>query len=134
VRGDVYSFGVMLLELLTGKRPTDVIFSEGLTLHDWVRRHYPQDVGGAVAHAPWRRDVVDGTVQVADMAVVELIELGLACTQYSPALRPSMADVCHEITLIKEDLAKHGGADAAADDGGRSFSTTKIRYSPTPAN
>ncbi|KAM0918395.1 hypothetical protein ACQ4PT_008946 [Festuca glaucescens] len=125
VRGDVYSFGVMLLELLTGKRPTDVIFSEGLTLHDWVRRHYPHDLAGAVAHAPWRRDVVDGTVQVADMAVVELIELGLACTQYSPALRPTMADVCHEITLVKEDVAKHGGADAADDDGGRSFSTTK---------
>uniref|UniRef100_A0ACD5ZTZ9 Uncharacterized protein n=1 Tax=Avena sativa TaxID=4498 RepID=A0ACD5ZTZ9_AVESA len=124
VRGDVYSFGVMLLELLTGKRPTDVIFSEGLTLHDWVRRQYPHDLAGAVAHAPWRQAVFDGTVPVADMAVVELIELGLACTQYSPALRPTMADVCHEITLIKEDLAKHCGA-GAADDGGRSFSTTK---------
>ena len=122
MRGDVYSFGVMLLELLTGKRPTDVIFSEGLTLHDWVRRHYPKDVAGAVAHARWKRD---GTVPVADMAVVELIELGLACTQHSPALRPSMADVCHEITLIKEDLAKHGGTGAARrDDGDRSFSTT----------
>uniref|UniRef100_A0ACD5XSB2 Uncharacterized protein n=1 Tax=Avena sativa TaxID=4498 RepID=A0ACD5XSB2_AVESA len=124
VRGDVYSFGVMLLELLTGKRPTDVIFSEGLTLHDWVRRHYPHDLAGAVAHASWRQAVFDGTAPVADMAVVELIELGLACTQYSPALRPSMADVCHEITLIKEDLAKHGGANTN-DDGGQSFSTTK---------
>ena len=28
----------------------------------------------------------------ADVAVVELIELGLACTQHSPALRPTMAD------------------------------------------
>ena len=125
MRGDVYSFGVMLLELLTGKRPTDVIFSEGLTLHDWARRHYPQDVAGAVAHALWQRaDVVDGTVPVPDMAVVDLIELGLACTQYSPALRPTMADVCHEITLIKENLAKHGGAGAQANDGDRSFSTT----------
>uniref|UniRef100_J3MBX4 non-specific serine/threonine protein kinase n=1 Tax=Oryza brachyantha TaxID=4533 RepID=J3MBX4_ORYBR len=43
-QGDVYSFGVMMLELITGKRPTDVIFHEGLTLHDWVRRHYPHDV------------------------------------------------------------------------------------------
>ncbi|KAF7094161.1 hypothetical protein CFC21_096494 [Triticum aestivum] len=115
-RGDVYSFGVLILELLTGKRPTDVIFDEGLTLHDWVRRHYPHDVAGAVAHAPWRRD---GTV--ADMAVVELMELGLACTQHSPALRPTMADVCHEITMIKDGLAKHAGA----DDGDRSFSTIK---------
>jgi hypothetical protein len=45
------------------------------------------------------------------VAVVELIELGLVCTQHSPALRPTMADVCHEITLRKEDLARHGAAD-----------------------
>ncbi|KAF7099910.1 hypothetical protein CFC21_101491 [Triticum aestivum] len=115
-RGDVYSFGVLILELLTGKRPTDVIFDEGLTLHDWVRRHYPHDVAAAVAHAPWRQGGA-----VADMAVVELIELGLACTQHSPALRPTMADVCHDITMIKDGLAKHAGA----DDGDRSFSTVK---------
>jgi hypothetical protein len=42
----------MLPELITGKRPTDVIFHEGLTLHDWVRRHYPHDVGAVLAHAP----------------------------------------------------------------------------------
>lgn len=116
----MYSFGVLILELITGKRPTDVIFDEGQTLHDWVRRHYPHDVTGALAHSPWRRSV-GAALPVADMAVVELIELGLACTQHSPALRPTMADVCHEITMIKEDLAKHGGA----GDGDRSFSTTK---------
>ncbi|XP_044960935.1 putative leucine-rich repeat receptor-like serine/threonine-protein kinase At2g24130 [Hordeum vulgare subsp. vulgare] len=118
-RGDVYSFGVLILELLTGKRPTDVIFDEGQTLHDWVRRHYPHDLAGALAHAPWRR--CDGAAPpAADMAVVELIELGLACTQHSPALRPTMADVCQEITVIKDDLTKHAG-----DNGDRSFSTTK---------
>lgn len=123
-RGDVYSFGVMLLQLITGKRPTDVIFDEGLTLHDWVRRHHPHDIAAALAHAPWaRRDAAAANGMVA----VELIELGLACTHYSPALRPTMEDVCHEITLLREDLAKHGGAHDNEDDsgGGRSFSTTK---------
>ncbi|KAG6430839.1 hypothetical protein SASPL_108912 [Salvia splendens] len=33
--------------------------------------------------------------------VLELIELGLICTQYSPSARPSMLDVAHEITLLK---------------------------------
>ncbi|GJN00720.1 hypothetical protein PR202_ga17919 [Eleusine coracana subsp. coracana] len=124
-QGDVYSFGVMLLELITGKRPTDVIFQEGLTLHDWVRRHYPHDVAAVVAHAPWRgRELPQ---PAADVAVVELIELGLVCTQHSPALRPTMVDVCHEITLLKEDLARHG---ADEDDGGRrSFSTKDSLFS-----
>ncbi|TVU12266.1 hypothetical protein EJB05_45901, partial [Eragrostis curvula] len=61
----------------------------------------------------------------ADMAVVELIELGLVCTQYSPALRPTMADVCHEITLLKEDLSRH----SADDGGGRSISTKDSLFS-----
>ncbi|KAL6606057.1 hypothetical protein ACP70R_041710 [Stipagrostis hirtigluma subsp. patula] len=121
-QGDVYSFGVMLLELITGKRPTDVIFHEGLTLHDWVRRHYPHDVAAVVAHAQWREGALPADTAAADVAVVELIELGLVCTQHTPALRPTMADVCHEITLLKEDLARHG---AGADDGDRRSPSTK---------
>lgn len=125
-QGDVYSFGVMLLELITGKRPTDVIFHEGLPLHDWVRRHYPHDVATVVAHAPWRgRELPQAA---ADVAVVELIELGLVCTQHSPALRPTMVDVCHEITLLKEDLARHG-ADDEEGGGCRSFSTKDSLFS-----
>ncbi|CAL5051481.1 unnamed protein product [Urochloa decumbens] len=127
-QGDVYSFGVMLLELITGKRPTDVIFHEGLTLHDWVRRHYPHDVAAVLAHAPWRARPLPQSPAAAEVAVVELIELGLVCTQHSPALRPTMADVCHEITLLREDLARHGGA-ADGSDGRRSFSTKDSLFS-----
>lgn len=36
-KSDVYSYGVMLLELITGHRPTDVN-SDGDNLVDWVRR------------------------------------------------------------------------------------------------
>lgn len=111
----------MVLELVTGKRPTDVIFHEGLTLHDWVRQHYPHDVAAVLAHAPWRERALHSPDHQAAAAVVELIELGLVCTQHSPALRPTMADACHEITLLKEDLARHGGR--------RSFSTKDSLFS-----
>ena len=127
-QGDVYSFGVMLLEMISGKRPTDVIFQEGLTLHDWVRGHYPHDVGAVLAHAPWRARA-PAAAAAAEVAVVELIELGLVCTQHSPVLRPTMADVCHEITLLKEDLARHGAADGDGDGCRRSFSTKDSLFS-----
>jgi serine/threonine protein kinase len=36
-KGDVYSYGVLLLELLSGKRPTDpFLLKKGLNLVGWV--------------------------------------------------------------------------------------------------
>ncbi|KAM7469573.1 hypothetical protein LguiA_007756 [Lonicera macranthoides] len=35
--GDVYSYGVLLLELFTGRRPTDDMFKDGLNLHSYIK-------------------------------------------------------------------------------------------------
>ncbi|KAI7756522.1 hypothetical protein M8C21_005612 [Ambrosia artemisiifolia] len=34
--GDVYSFGILFLEVMMGKRPTDNIFNDGLNLHQFA--------------------------------------------------------------------------------------------------
>ncbi|MFS7890977.1 putative protein kinase RLK-Pelle-LRR-XII-1 family [Helianthus anomalus] len=34
--GDVYSFGILVLEVMTGKKPTDNIFNEGLGIHQFA--------------------------------------------------------------------------------------------------
>ena len=35
--GDVYSYGILLVEMIIGKRPTDNIFHDSLNLRDYVK-------------------------------------------------------------------------------------------------
>ncbi|KAM3397992.1 hypothetical protein P3S68_001506 [Capsicum galapagoense] len=42
--GDVYSFGIMLLELFTSRRPTDEIFKDGLNIQQYVKTNLPRHV------------------------------------------------------------------------------------------
>jgi serine/threonine protein kinase len=41
--GDVYSYGILVLEMFTGRRPTDDMFKDGLNLHDFVKMALPKD-------------------------------------------------------------------------------------------
>ncbi|XP_021732114.1 receptor kinase-like protein Xa21 [Chenopodium quinoa] len=42
--GDVYSFGILLMELFTGKRPTNEMFKGGMNLHTFVKAALPEGV------------------------------------------------------------------------------------------
>lgn len=39
--GDIYSYGILVLEMITGKRSTDSMFEGGLNLHNFVRIALP---------------------------------------------------------------------------------------------
>ncbi|KAB1216913.1 hypothetical protein CJ030_MR4G016074 [Morella rubra] len=41
-KGDVYSFGILVLEMFTGRRPTDEIFKDGLDLHKFAEMALPE--------------------------------------------------------------------------------------------
>lgn len=40
--GSVYSFGILVLEMFTGKRPTDVMFRDGTDLPKFVNNALPE--------------------------------------------------------------------------------------------
>lgn len=40
--GDIYSYGILLSEMITGRRPTDGIFHGGLSLHNFCKMALPE--------------------------------------------------------------------------------------------
>ncbi|KAJ4950817.1 hypothetical protein NE237_027649 [Protea cynaroides] len=87
---DVYSFGVLLLVLIAGRRPLQVTGSpmsefERANLISWARH---------LAHAEKLLDLVDPSIQSLDREQALLcITVALLCLQRSPVHRPSMKEV-----------------------------------------
>ncbi|RWR78759.1 putative LRR receptor-like serine/threonine-protein kinase [Cinnamomum micranthum f. kanehirae] len=50
-RGDVYSYGILLLEKFTGRRPTDDLFKDGLNLHEFAKMALSTQLG-EIVHDP----------------------------------------------------------------------------------
>ncbi|XP_030949970.1 putative leucine-rich repeat receptor-like serine/threonine-protein kinase At2g24130 [Quercus lobata] len=107
-KGDVYSFGVLLLEIVTGRRPTEVLIDEGSSLHEWVKSHFPHKLDPIVEHALDRCTpsvMPKEYTKIWRDVILEMIELGLMCTQFTPSTRPTMPDVAHEMGRLKDYLS-----------------------------
>ncbi|XP_024031918.1 probable LRR receptor-like serine/threonine-protein kinase At3g47570 [Morus notabilis] len=44
IQGDVYSYGILLLKMFTGKRPTNEIFKEDFNIHQYVNMALPERI------------------------------------------------------------------------------------------
>ena len=123
--GDVYSFGVLVMEMVTRKKPTDDMFEGGLSLHKWVKSHY-HGRADAVVDQALARMVMDQTPEVrrmSDAAIGELLELGILCTQESASTRPSMLDAADDLDRLKRYL---GGDTTATFASSLGFSSTTL--------
>ncbi|KAG1364395.1 putative leucine-rich repeat receptor-like serine/threonine-protein kinase [Cocos nucifera] len=106
-RGDVYSFGVVVLEMVTRKRPTDEMFKGGLSLPNWVKSHYTGRME-TVIDASLVTAVKNETYEVKrmwELAIGELVDLGLLCTQENPSSRPTMLDAADDLGRLKRYLS-----------------------------
>lgn len=84
-KSDVFSFGIVMLEVVSGRRAVDLTYADDqIILLDWIRRLSDE---GKLLQAGDSR-LPDGSYRLSDME--RLIHLGLLCTLHNPQLRPNM--------------------------------------------
>jgi hypothetical protein len=100
---------VLLLEIFTGKAPTDAMFVDGLTLQGYVKMAFPDRL----------MDIVDPVLSTdetcarnqqhrsngwgeIDNAIISVTELALSCSKLTPSERISMRDAADELRKIRD--------------------------------
>ncbi|KAL4299236.1 hypothetical protein AHAS_Ahas17G0080700 [Arachis hypogaea] len=107
-QGDMYSYGILLLEMLTGKKPTDTMFGEGLSLHKFCKKAIPEGI----------TEIVDSRLLVPfdegerkitqhqniKECLVSFARIGVACSEEFPSQRMNIKDAIMELHAIKQKL------------------------------
>uniref|UniRef100_A0A5B7AKC6 Protein kinase domain-containing protein n=1 Tax=Davidia involucrata TaxID=16924 RepID=A0A5B7AKC6_DAVIN len=91
---DVYGFGVLVLEVVTGKRPVEYMEDDVVVLCDMVR--------GALEEGRVE-ECIDGRLHGNFPAeeAIPVMKLGLICTSQVPSNRPDMGEVVNILELIR---------------------------------
>ncbi|KAI7983632.1 MDIS1-interacting receptor like kinase 1 [Camellia lanceoleosa] len=123
-KSDIYSYGVVLMELLTGKRPLEPEFGESVDINEWIRKKIRDNRSLEEALDP---NV--GNCKHVQEEMMLVLRIALLCTAKMPKDRPSMRDV---ITMLGE--AKPRRKSSSVGGGGNVVDREKPIFSTSPVN
>ncbi|XP_052287564.1 probable LRR receptor-like serine/threonine-protein kinase At3g47570 isoform X2 [Citrus sinensis] len=103
--GDVYSFGIMLIETFTWKKPTDEIFSGEMTLKCWVDNLLPISVIEVVDANLLSQD--DKHFVTKEQCLSFVFNLAMKCTVESPEQRINAKEIVTRLLKIRDSLLKN---------------------------
>ncbi|XP_059669568.1 probable LRR receptor-like serine/threonine-protein kinase At3g47570 [Cornus florida] len=101
-KGDIYSYGIMLLETFIRKKPTNEMFTGELSLREWVKASLSSNI----------MEIVDGNLLTAgDQEIIALegiftviMKLGLECCKELPEERSDTKELANKLNKIKLQL------------------------------
>ncbi|CAN6329942.1 unnamed protein product [Urochloa humidicola] len=102
VEGDVYSYGILLLEMFTSKRPTDPLFRGGQSIHSYVAAAYPERVMEATDPALVRHEEDNMDEGILEECLLSVFRVALRCTEESPRTRMLTRDSIRELTAVRD--------------------------------
>ena len=98
-KSDVYSTGIVLVELVSGKMPTDEIFGTDKMVR-WVELHIEMGESS-------RTELIDSALKSIlpneECAAFGVLEIALQCTKTTPAERPSSRQVCDSLVHLSNN-------------------------------
>ncbi|XP_009409349.3 receptor kinase-like protein Xa21 [Musa acuminata AAA Group] len=114
VEGDVYSYGILVLETLTGKRPTGETLKDDLSLPRYLEMALPERVAEIIDPNLLLEEGEEPNECTRDRAMECLalsLKIGIRCTKESPPERMLLVDAVNELTAIRNaylELSKQG--------------------------
>ena len=123
--GDIYSYGILLLEMFIGKRPTDEMFKNGMSIHQFTAMALPEHIMDYVDSSMFfEEDEEDVDDDVEEKQIIEedfnvnvnsrikdclisVFQIGLLCSKTSPDERLPTNVVVNEMKAIRDKFRKH---------------------------
>ncbi|KAM5574533.1 putative LRR receptor-like serine/threonine-protein kinase [Rosa sericea] len=110
--GDVYSFGILLLEMFTGKRPSDQMFRDDLNLHTFVKMAFFERVIEIADSRLFLQEDYHNTPtkycvrfsSEIQECLSRIFGIGIVCSSKSPRDRMEMGNVLTELQSIRNIL------------------------------
>ncbi|XP_030534649.2 probable LRR receptor-like serine/threonine-protein kinase At3g47570 [Rhodamnia argentea] len=109
--GDVYSYGILLLEMLTGISPAAEIFKENSNLHNFVVEALPErvlEITDPFLVQEVENDACQTRKSTIQDCLLMIYRIGIACSVRVPRERMSITDVAAQLGSIRDRLYEAG--------------------------